>query len=173
MKCDVCEKNEAVIHVKQIVGEKVTELHLCAECANAKGISGDEDIVELSLSQLLTSLLDMTNKISENEDRSVCGTCGTTIKEFRKFAKLGCADCYNTFSKDIEAYLENTAGQVQHVGKLPKKVGTLKKLLIDKESLRENLKTAIKQENYEQAAVLRDRIKNIEKRAGVEDGQPD
>ena len=169
MKCDICNKKEAVIHVKQIVGEKVSELHLCADCAGEKGISGEEDVIELSLSQLLTSLIDLTDKYSGNEDRDVCRTCGTTIKDFRKSAKLGCADCYNVFNREIENYLENTAGQVQHVGKLPEKVGTLKKLLVDKESLREKLESAINQENYEQAAVLRDRIRIIEKRAGVED----
>ena len=169
MKCDICNNKEAVIHVKQIVGEKITELHLCGDCANEKGISGEEDVIELSLSQLLTSLIDLTDKYSEQENRDVCRTCGTTIKDFRKNAKLGCADCYNVFNKEIENYLENTAGQVQHVGKLPEKVGTLKKLLVDKESLREKLEKAINQENYEQAAVLRDRIKIIEKRAGVED----
>ena len=169
MKCDICGEKEAVIHVKQIAGEKITELHLCADCAGEKGISGEEDVIELSLSQLLTSLIDFTDRYADKEDRSVCSTCGTTIKDFRKNAEVGCADCYNTFSREVEAYLENTAGQVQHVGKLPEKVGTLKKLLIDKESLREKLESAIAQENYEQAAVLRDRIKIIEKRAGVED----
>lgn len=169
MKCDICKEKEAVIHVKQIVGEKISELHLCSDCAGEKGISGEEDVIELSLSQLLTSLIDLTDKYSEQEDRDICSTCGTTIKDFRKNATLGCAECYSTFNKEIENYLENTAGQVQHVGKLPEKVGTLKKLLVDKESLREKLEKAINQENYEQAAVLRDRIKIIEKRAGVED----
>lgn len=169
MKCDICGAKEAVIHVKQIAGEKISELHLCADCANDKGISGEEDIIELSLSQLLTSLIDLTDRYAEREDKNICGTCGTTIKDFRKNAAVGCADCYNTFSREIESYLENTAGQVQHVGKLPEKVGTLKTLLIDKESLREKLEHAIENENYEQAAILRDRIKIIEKRAGVED----
>jgi protein arginine kinase activator len=169
MKCDICGDKEAVIHVKQIAGEKITELHLCSDCANEKGISGEEDIIELSLSQLLTSLIDLTDQYADREDRNICSTCGTTIKDFRKNAAVGCADCYNTFSGEIESYLENTAGQVQHVGKLPEKVGTLKTLLIDKESLREKLENAIEDENYEQAAVLRDRIKIIEKRAGVED----
>lgn len=169
MKCDLCGKKDAVIHVKQIAGEKVTELHLCGDCANEKGISGEEDIIELSLSQLLTSLIDLTDQYTDREDKNVCGTCGTTIKDFRKNGTVGCADCYNVFAAEIESYLENTAGQVQHVGKLPERVGTLKTLLIDKESLKEKLEFAIKNENYEQAAVLRDRIRIIEKRAGVED----
>ncbi len=169
MKCDVCKEKEAVIHVKQIAGEKVTELHLCTDCAGDKGISGDEDIIEPSLSQLLTSLIDLTDRYAERDDRDVCSTCGTTIKDFRRNAKVGCADCYNVFSKEIELYLENTAGQVQHVGKLPEKVGTLKKLLVDKESLRQKLEFAISEENYEQAAILRDRIRIIEQRAGVKD----
>ena len=169
MKCDVCGKNDAVIHVKQIMGEQVKELHLCTNCAGDKGISGEEDLVELSLSQLLTGLIDLTDKYSGNEVRDVCSVCGTTIKDFRKNASVGCADCYNVFSKDIETYLENTAGQVQHTGKLPEKVVTLKTLLVDKESLKAKLEKAIAAENYEQAAVLRDRIKIIEQRAGVED----
>ena len=169
MKCDVCGNNDAVLHVKQIIGEQVKELHLCSECASEKGISGEEDIIELSLSQLLTGLIDLTDKYAELENRNICSTCGTTIKDFRKSAMVGCSDCYNIFNKEIENYLENTAGQVQHTGKLPEKVGTLKSLLVDKESLKEKLEAAIDHENYEQAAVLRDRIKIIEKRAGVQD----
>lgn len=169
MKCDVCGKNEAVIHVKQIMGDQVKELHLCSECAREKGISGEEDLIELSLSQLLTGLIDLTDKYSGGEQKDVCPVCGTTIKDFRKNASVGCADCFNIFNKEIENYLENTAGQAQHTGKLPEKVVTLKTLLVDKESLREKLEIAIEQENYEQAAVLRDRIKIIEKRAGVGD----
>ena len=169
MKCDVCGNNEAEIHVKQIMGEQIKELHLCSQCAGDKGISGEEDLVELSLSQLLTGLIDLTDKYSGTEVRGQCPVCGTTLKDFRKNAAVGCADCYNVFNKEIETYLENTAGQVQHTGKLPEKVVTLKTLLVDKESLREKLDDAISHENYEQAAILRDRIKIIEKRAGVSD----
>jgi len=169
MKCDVCGNNDAVIHVKQIMGDQIKELHLCTDCAGEKGISGEEDLIELSLSQLLTGLIDLTDKYSGNEQRNVCPVCGTTVKDFRKNAAVGCADCYNVFNKEIESYLENTAGQVQHTGKLPEKVVTLKTLLVDKESLREKLESAISEENYEQAAILRDRIKIIEKRAGVGD----
>ncbi len=169
MKCDICSDKEAVIHVKQIIGGNVSELHLCSDCAGEKGISGEEDVMEFSLSQLLTSLIDLTDKYSEPEQHDVCSKCGTTIKEFRKNGEVGCADCYNTFGPDVEKYLQNTAGFAQHTGKLPEKIGNLKKLLIDKESLREKLESALENENYEQAAVLRDRIRIIEKRAGVED----
>ena len=149
MKCDICGSNDAVIHVKQIMGEQIKELHLCADCATEKGISGEEDVIELSLSQLLTGLIDLTDKFSEAEGRNVCPTCGTTIKDFRKDAVLGCADCFHVFGKEIENYLENTAGVIQHVGKLPEKVGTLKSLLVDKESLKEKLENAITEENYD------------------------
>ncbi len=169
MKCDICGDNDAVIHVKQIMGNDVKELHLCTSCAGEKGISGEEDIIELSLSQLLTGLIDITDKISEKTDSEVCRNCGTNIKDFRKNGTVGCPECYNVFIKDVENYLQNTAGNFRHTGKLPEKVITLKTLLVDKESLREKLSSAISSEDYEQAAILRDRIKLLEKRAGVGD----
>ncbi len=37
MKCQLCNNNEATVHLTEIINNKVSKLHICEECAREKG----------------------------------------------------------------------------------------------------------------------------------------
>lgn len=162
MKCQICDEREAIVHVQQIMGEKVIDLHLCEVCAQKKGISSHSDKIELSLTQLLTGLIDIRKSSGKEDKIENCPKCGKTLETLRKEGKLGCVSCYSHFHKEIASFLDNYAGTARHKGSLPARLLTYKALLMDKEILKKELSEAVKQEDYEQAAVIRDRIRTLE-----------
>lgn len=161
-KCELCGKNDAAIHVQQIMGSEIIDLHLCEACARTRGITGERESLDLSISELLTGLLNITSEVKSDIEKKVCPQCGLTYKDFQKDGKLGCAECIQTFRKEIYALLENIAGTHQHSGKYPTKLTEFKRLLIDKEQIKQKLRDAIKNEDYEAAAILRDKIHELE-----------
>jgi len=115
----------------------------------------------------LDSLLSMsaTNKQNNQKpEKSIvkCPTCGMTHEGFKASGKLGCVDCYRTFARELEAVLKNVQGSTRHEGKFPRKSGLVlfQKREVDK--LRQQLIKAIENENFEEAAQLRDRIRAME-----------
>jgi protein arginine kinase activator len=165
MVCEICSNNEAVFHIKQIIGKEEIELHLCEKCARLRGITKNEDTIDFSISQLLTGLVDTKSlpKKSGNEVAE-CPACGFTVSKFKKLGKLGCSECYSAFAKPVRDFLYKMYGKVQHKGKLPGALRTLQTSIDDLEGLREELKKAIGLEDYERAAMLRDRIKDMTER---------
>ncbi len=168
MRCEVCGTKEAAIHIQQIIGSKVVDLHLCNSCAYRKGISSDDEKFELSITHLLKGLV--TSGTSDTRRKVVCPSCGMSFKIFQKEGKLGCSECYGVFRKKISLLLGNIAEITNHKGKYPSKLLQYKSLLIDKEILREKLETAVQQEDYETAAVMRDKINEIELSHGDKNG---
>jgi protein arginine kinase activator len=162
MLCEICNTNEAIFHVKQIIGKDELEMHLCESCARLKGISKNENNVDFSISQLLTGLVDIKTGVTKTAaDAPECSQCGFTLARFRKTGRLGCAECYVTFSRQVRNYIQKMYGQVQHRGKFPGKLAVYKNLLFDVEALKDELKKAIGVEDYERAAMLRDRIREM------------
>ncbi len=169
MKCELCGENDSVVHVQQVIGNETVDMHLCGVCAHEKGISKSSDKIELSLSQFLTGLLDLGTKETE-PDTSECPTCGMKITDFKNDGRLGCPDCYVSFSSEIRNVHKRLSGASRHKGKLPAKLRTYKELLIDRERLKSQLEQAVDQEDYETAAIIRDQINAIEKPNEVVDG---
>lgn len=164
-KCEICHEEDAVIHVQQIMGNEVIDLHLCEKCAHEKGIISKSDSLELSLSELLTGLLDTKGAAENIKKRNVCSNCGMKYEEFRKDGRVGCSECYNSFHEAVLSILSNFTPNPRHKGKFPKKLLAYKKLLVDKEQMKEKLQEAIEKEDYETAADIRDRISELEKAA--------
>ena len=151
------------MHVQQIMGEEVLELHLCEACAREKGISSHKDTLELSLGQLLTGLIDTRKGAASTEETETCPKCGRKLTDIRKEGILGCVFCYTHFHKEITAVLDRiTGGASRHKGKFPARLLTYKALLLDKELLKKELTEALAEEDYEQAAIIRDRIRAVE-----------
>ncbi len=165
-KCEICGEKTSTVHVQQVMGNEIIELNLCDACAQKKGISSNDDKIELSLSQLLTGLIDLKADAGEEKSSESCPRCGQKLSEFRKEGRLGCAECYVAFKREIELFLENTVGTNRHRGKYPRRLLAYKSLLTDRERLQGKLKEAITREDYEEAAELRDEIRTIERTAG-------
>lgn len=165
MKCELCGKRDSVVHIQQAIGNETVDIYLCEECAHEKGISKGSDVSDLSLTQLLTGLLDL--KRSGEEEIAECPTCGMSISEFKKDGFLGCPDCYLSFAPHIRGVHKRLSGMTHHRGKLPKKLLSYKELLIDREKLKSRLNDAVTREDYETAAVIRDQIRSLESGEGA------
>ncbi len=173
MLCNYCKKNEATIHYRKVVNGKESELYLCEECAEGEDIFPLEDNkmqLSLALINLLGGLCDLKG---ESESPKIgkkieitCPVCGLTYPDLRKDGRLGCPECYITFEEVLSELIRKIHGDTQHRGKVPKILrgqAKLYKLRADLQGLNAQLQTAIKTEAYEEAAKLRDKIRQIEK----------
>jgi protein arginine kinase activator len=163
MKCEVCGLKEAVIHIRQVFPTGVQEMHVCEECAQEKGFSRDredDETPELSISNLLTGLIEFREPQGEVSLES-CPRCGLTVQEFRKRGKLGCSECFAAFAGDVRAALSQMTGRTHHTGKFPSSLSVEPHAAADRERLKSELKDALDREEYEKAALLRDKIKEL------------
>lgn len=160
MQCDVCAKNEATVHLTEIVNDKVTKLHLCETCAREKGAEMEE---HFGLSDLLSGLADLGSSIESRAASAVkCPNCKITYQDFKRVGRLGCSECYEAFKNELAPLLRRIHGADRHVGKVPLRIGkTVKdtKLLQD---LKTKMEKAIQTEDFEEAARLRDKINDLE-----------
>lgn len=163
MLCEICGKNEATVHLTEIVNDKMTKLHLCEECAKEKGAEMEE---HFGLSDLLAGLSDLgANNIEPDLMESVkCPACGFSYNDFKKVGRFGCGDCYEAFKAQIAPLLKRIHGADRHVGKVPLMVGKTIKDTRTLQDLKVKMEKAIQTEDFEEAARLRDKIKELEKK---------
>lgn len=163
MKCEICGEHDAIIHIQQIIGNDKLDFHLCEDCAKKKGISKGKEKLELSLPELLAGLIDLKDfEEDSGGEKKTCPNCGTSRDDFKKSGKIGCVECYNTFNKDIVRMLRKLSGTSRHKGKYPSRLKSYKSFLIDREILKQKLEEAVKREDYEAAATIRDKILRLE-----------
>jgi protein arginine kinase activator len=170
MVCDICGKNPATVHLTEIVDDQMSELHLCEECARKKSSQMEQ---QFGLSDLLAGLAEFEKPNAETKELvSVkCPNCGLTYKDFKKIGRLGCGDCYTTFKKFLVPLLKRIHGSNFHSGKCPVKVSApaLKpRKKPDIQELRCRLQKAIEEEAYEEAARIRDQIKELQEKPNTE-----
>ena len=160
MLCELCKQAQATVHLTEIVNEQMTELHLCETCANQKGAQVES---HFGLSDLLSGLADFS-KTQEPEEVSsrVCPTCGMTYEDFRKVGRLGCADCYPTFKRSLGSLLKRIHGSPIHLGKSPARLVKPAKAKTELAELKKKLEQAIDNEEFEEAAKLRDQVRRFE-----------
>ena len=161
-KCDICHKRNATIHLQQIMGNREVNLHICNTCAMEHGISRDKDKIEVSLTGLFAGLVDIEGEYQRKKSR-VCPACGLELKAFRKEEQPRCPACFETFAHEIRQFYENHGISETYSGRLPQKLEAFKRLYRKKEELTQSLELAVSNEDYEKAAQLRDRLKDLEK----------
>ncbi len=161
MVCDICGKNEATVHLTEIVNDKMTKLHLCEECAKEKGAEMEE---HFGLNDLLAGLADLGATTEPSIIESIkCPSCGFTYHDFKKVGRLGCGNCYEAFKKQLGPLLKRIHGADRHVGKIPVTVGKTVKDTRTLQELKMQMEKAIQSEEFEEAARIRDQIKELEK----------
>ena len=159
MLCNECGKNEAKVHVTQIINGKKSESHLCEECAKkSQSLLNSSFTMENLFSALLNNAFNATTYLPSKG----CSKCGMTYDEFRNTGKFGCSDCIDTFKPKLMPVVKSIQGYEAHMGKIPKRAGGSYKIQKDIEKLTIQLKKSIENEEYEQAAELRDKIREIE-----------
>ncbi len=161
MKCQLCGK-AATVHLTEIINEKMSELHLCEDCAKDKGIAGLGQ--PFGLQDLLAGLVDFGSPVPADKKNALkCSNCKMSYENFRKSGRLGCSQCYEVFKESLTPLLKKVHGSLQHIGKGPSIDGDgfdAKKQL---QELHLKLQHVIHSEEFEQAAKLRDEIKKLEK----------
>lgn len=164
MRCDVCHKKEATVHLTEIVNDKITKLHLCEACAKEKGAEMEE---HFGLSDLLAGLTDLGSTVEPEVMETVkCPSCGFTYQHFKKVGRLGCGDCYEAFKAQLAPLLKRIHGADRHVGKVPIMVGKTADDIKTVQDLKMQMERAIRTENFEEAARLRDKLRELEKKEG-------
>ena len=118
MLCDICGKNEATVHLTEIINGKVTELHLCEECAREKGAQMEQ---HFGITDLLAGLADLSSGMEIKEDVGLkCSNCGMSYQDFKKIGRFGCSQCYTAFKKYIPSLLKRIHGSTRYVGEAPR-----------------------------------------------------
>ena len=158
MKCQRCAK-QATYHVTEVFGdEKFDEHHLCEDCAkkyfNEPGQSGGK---KSSGGKTATE-----QAASADPGGKHCDACGLKFVEFRNSGRLGCPHDYDAFREELLPLLESIHGDVKHAGKAPRKTPKAKSGPSELSHLRKKLAKAVADEAYEDAARLRDKIKELE-----------
>lgn len=160
MICDTCGKRQATVHYTEIHNGEMTEMHLCEECARKKEIGFKP---HFSLADLLAGLGDFESTLPLEVRKEKCPVCGMSLADFKKIGRLGCANCYTAFKNSLAPLLKRIHGRTIHTGKMAGVVekGAARSML---EKLKAALKEAISKEEFEEAARIRDKIKELEKR---------
>jgi protein arginine kinase activator len=165
--CQSCGQNPATIHFTEIKEDACRELHMCEACANAQGVTGGG-----AIPAMLASLVEGPRRGTGRGRR--CPECGITFEEFRAKGRFGCPRDYEAFEDLLGPVLDKLHGSREHRGRLPRGTPAVgpppgDRLL----SLRRELQQAVKAEEYERAARLRDEIQRAESgasRVGQEPG---
>lgn len=162
MICESCQNREATVHLTQVIEGNVKKLHLCEECARKSGfdIQGPMSITDVLLG-LGEGDASPHSPAGLDGIRKHCGICGLTLSQFRSKGRLGCPDCYGSFQAEIIPLLDSMQHSTRHIGKVPSGKEAGPRQGGDIAALESMLAEAVDGENFEEAAVLRDRIAAI------------
>jgi protein arginine kinase activator len=153
VECSHCQKQTKVIY-KEISQSTCLKTEMCKDCP----------ILEEKLHGNAPRL---SSCGSQEDSKLCCANCLTTLESIKKGSPLGCSNCYTVFGDSLidsmiydDKSLERTKVRPVHLGKSPLNpavISPAEKL----SSLNASLNNALKKENYEQAAKLRDQIKAL------------
>ena len=159
MICDVCKTNEASVFLTQIVDGKMQKVNLCDSCSKAKGV---DDPTGFALADLLLGL-GAAQEIERGTGTSQrCPACGFSQADFKKTGRLGCAECYETFSEGLNSLLKAMHKGTRHTGKVPAHISRRLERETALKTLQRDLQKAVADENYESAAQIRDQLRQLE-----------
>lgn len=157
--CQSCQQNPSTIHYTEIREGSKSELHLCESCAQAQGVTSGP--VPAGLPAMLKALAKPATAPGAPAPR--CPSCGISFAEFREKGRLGCPQDYEFFREQLDPLLEKIHGRNRHVGRLPRGTDAEASRRADELlRLRRELQQAVQAEQYEGAARLRDRIRQLE-----------
>lgn len=169
MICSECGKRPATVHITKIENGKKTDMHLCEQCAMTKGALSIN--AGFSINDLLTGILKNGAPFPikmDFMDDPICPVCGIKYSRFRETGRFGCGSCYKTFGDRLTPLFRRIHGNISHTGKIPKRAGVKLKAVRELETLKNELAIAIRNEEYEKAAEIRDKIRALDKADGRE-----
>src|ERR1700704_4813242 len=158
MICDVCKTHPATVYLTQIVDGNMKKVNLCESCSKEKGVT---DPTGFALADLLLGL-GAAQEMERGGTVQKCPVCGFSQADFKKTGRLGCGACYETFAEGLASLLKGMHKGIAHVGKVPARAVRSIERESQMKTLQRDLRKAVAAEDYESAAQLRDRIKQIE-----------
>ncbi len=161
MQCQKCKKREAKVHLTEIINGEKIEKHLCPQCAESEGITIDSASKE-AINQLLTKFVLAQNQVNAIS-KLTCERCGMSFLQFHNGGLLGCPNDYDVFGEPLLKIIQRAQeGNTYHVGKVPGGRENKRKRQHEILRLKKELDQAVACEDYERAAVIRDKIKSME-----------
>jgi protein arginine kinase activator len=159
VKCQSCSK-PATVHLTDIVNGHKKETHLCQGCAEKQQLLANQ---ELNLSAILQTVIGPhLGQPADEVGRLTCPTCGIKYMEFKAEGRLGCPNDYQVFQAALRPLLERIHRSTRHVGKVPHNARRGAARQAELMELRRQLRRAVEAEAYEEAALLRDLLREKE-----------
>jgi len=185
MLCQRCSQNPAAIHVQRNINGKRTQIHLCQNCYKDLGGTSSSDFGWPTLLGGIDGLQTAVG-LPTIKQSPKCDSCGLSYEQFISNGKFGCANCYGEFHEKLEQMFKRLHGSATHLGRLPgtektektedkevkkeasPKVSKSKKKTKEEKiaDFKQKLAIAVKEEDYQLAAKLRDKIIALEKQGG-------
>lgn len=155
-QCSNCKK-PATIHLTQIINNQIHKVDLCDDCPHKKTVTDSE---AFSLADFL-----LKPQMDPMREQVRCEHCGFTPADFKKMGRFGCPKCYDSFKGMLRPMLSGMHKGLQHAGKCPEQVIARNKARDKLKNVQSALDEAIREERYEEAAKLRDQLRQIEEKA--------
>lgn len=170
MKCQKCNIRPADTHIKRVFNGEFQEYNLCSECAKEMGYGNIFDDFTDSFQKDFNNFLGsfFSNALPARSQATRCEKCGTSYADITRTGMMGCAQCYKIFSKQLMPTIKHIHGNISHCGKRSKANASNSKEIVvlksDVTQLKEQLKNAVEHQEFEKAAQLRDKIKEMEEK---------
>ena len=172
--CEECGAKPAVYTVSVMMGQHMQQRRLCPDCMSKMNMNLSAGNVARMLGAIMHALTgqeaETVPAVPKEEDGPdsavVCQGCGTTLGQFTKSGKLGCPACYTAFRERLIPMLQQLHGQAEHTGRKPTQDEAAQRRRSVYERLTHQLETAVAQEDYETAAVIRDQLRSMDQEGG-------
>ena len=175
MICEHCKQRHATVTVTQVQGGQTVERHYCEICASQfHPFHFDVKEEPVSLQQLISNWFNTSTQTAKQEEKvkqqkkiTACPSCGFTYRQFLSKGKFGCANCYDTFSEQLPNVLKRLQAGTKHIGHVEHQEQHLEQWIKKITDIREQMKAAISEERFEEAAKMRDEIRLLEQKVHV------
>ena len=162
MLCQKCHERQATVHFTKVINNNKTEIYLCEKCA--KQTVGLNLGNHLNMGNFIPEVININTDLYKPSDVQdlMCEKCNLKYSDFIKNGKFGCDNCYEVFTDKLSSLMKRLHGSVEHRGRIPEKNFKKADVAIEIRRLKTLLENAVQKEEYEEAAVLRDQIKEME-----------
>ncbi len=167
MKCSICGKEKAVLHIQEIIGNERRQINICKDCEISNNII--ERCLELEFNNIDTifpnykSLPSKRKKKKHSDSSKICKDCGYSLDDYLKTGILSCPKCYEHFKSELNKSIKKIHRENKHIGKISSKNLTNKDIETKINKYKEEIELLIKIEKYEEAALIRDKLEYLKK----------
>lgn len=166
MKCTICNEQEAIIHIQEQSNLGTRNIHLCLQCAAIKGLNLDKEELNDFFYNFMANIFDSlpegeAQPLPMKENLFSCPACDTPLESITRDGIAGCDRCFTEFQDFVDLAIFGRNNSLEYKGKLPKKMTDVREYRVKIEDLRRRLDGYLAREDYSNAAVVRDEIKEL------------